>query len=132
MMQEIARLGMWNLTQMICHYLLVGLKPSTLLTMGFWDNNRLDQFWAERMVVPVPEELMSVLMPWYADFKKKVELAQAAGEKVHHSAHGLVKLLPYLALVVVSDALELCSDERNPDYRNNPVHALLLNTMTFR
>lgn len=125
-------MGMWNLTTMIAHYLLVGLKPSTLLTMGFWDNNRLDQFWAERLVVPVPAELLSVLMPWFEDFKKKVQLAQDAGQQVQYSALGMVKLLPILAQVVITDALELCSDERNPAYKQNPVHAMLLNNVTFR
>ena len=132
-LQEIARLGMWNLKALQMFYMLTGLKPSTLLAMGRWDPDKpFDQFWREAFDVIVPERFIHLLFPFYAGFKSQIEDLTAAGTKVYTCARSLAELLPYLAYVVVQDALELCSNGRPEEYKQNPVHQLLLAEQEFR
>lgn len=131
--QEIARLGMWNLTALQLFYMLTGLKPSTLLAMGRWDPNKpFDQYWREAMDVIVPERFIHLLMPFYAPFKADIDALTAAGTPVPTCARSLAELLPFPAYVVVQEALELCGDDRPAKYRENPVHKLLLADQEFR
>lgn len=113
-------------------YLLTGLKASILLAMGGWDKDQPHMYWAERFVCSPSASLVDLLMPWLEPLCTAVEEADAAGKAVHFSARGLLRLLPLLAYVVVQDALELCADGRPAEYRNNPVHRLLLSQPLFR
>lgn len=130
--QEIARLGFWNLCEMQLCYLLTGLKPSILLAMAGWEKDQVSQFWHERFTVPCPASLIELLMPWYSNFKAALVQAEEAGEKVYPSAYGLLKLMPYLCWAVVQDALELCSGDRPAAFKNNPVHQLLMTSNQFK
>lgn len=130
--QEIARLGFWALTEMQLCYLLTGLKAAILLAMGGWDKDQPNMYWAERFMCTPPACLVDVLMPWLKDLRTAVEEADAAGQAVHFSARGLLRLLPLLAYVVVQDALDLCADGRPEKYKANPVHKLLLEQPLFR
>lgn len=131
-LQEIARLGFWALTEMQLCYLLTGLKASILLAMGGWDKDQPNMYWAERFMCSTPASLVDVLMPWLPDLRTAVVEADAAGQPVHFSVRGLLRLLPLLAYVVVQDALELCADGRPEEYKANPVHQLLLKERLFR
>lgn len=113
-------------------YLLTGLKATILLAMGGWDKDQPNMYWAERFMCSVPASLVHLLMPWLQDLKAAVEQADAAGQAVHFSVRGLLRLLPLLAYVVVQDALELCAEGRPEEYQGNPVHALLLSNQLFR
>lgn len=131
--QEIARLGMWNLTALQMFYMLTGLKPSTLLAMGHWDPDKpFDQYWRESLDVIVPARFIDILFPFYNTFKAEIDALTAEGKQVYTCARSLADLLPYLAFVVVQDALELCSDGRPQQYKENPVHKLLLADHEFR
>jgi hypothetical protein len=132
--QEIARLGFWALSEMQLCYLLTGLKASILLAMGGWKKDEPQMYWAERFMCPSPAALVDLLMPWLKDLRDAVDKADAAGaaDEVHFSARGLLRLLPLLAYVVVGDALELCAEGRPAEYRDNPVHKLLLSSDLFR
>jgi hypothetical protein len=113
-------------------YLLTGLEASILLAMGGWDKDQTNMYWAERFMCQPPASFVHLLMPWLQPLQTAVEKADAAGEAVHFSARGILRLLPLLAYVVVQDALELCADGRPEEYRNNPVHRLLLAQPLFR
>lgn len=113
-------------------YLLTGLKASILLAMGGWDKDQPQTYWRERFMVPIPEQLITLLLPCYNDLQAKVKQADAANTRVHFSARGLLKLLPYLAYVAVQDALELCGPDHGTKYHTNPVHKLLLSNDIFR
>ena len=129
-MQTIQRLGLWNLNVMQLHYLMVGMKPSLLLAMGQWEGaaeNKFDTYWRENMMVLVPAELLDLLMPFYKGFKQSIAEMAASNKRVPTSARNLELLFPYLASVVVQDALELAED-----FPANPVHAMLLENSTFR
>lgn len=130
--QEISRLGFWQLSEMQTCYLLTGLKASILLAMGGWDKDEPHSFWAERFLCPVPGSLVTLLMPWYTQLQATVAQADEKGTHVHFSARGILRLLPLLAYVAVQDALELCADGRPAEYRDNPVHSLLLTNSLFR
>jgi len=113
-------------------YLLTGLKASILLAMGGWDKDEPGMYWAERFMCTSPACLVDMLMPWLKDVRAAVEEADAAGKEVHYSVRGVLRLLPLLAYVVVQDALELCADGRPAEYKDNPVHKLLLTSDLFR
>lgn len=113
-------------------YLLTGLKASILLAMGGWDRDDPGSFWAERFLCPVPSSLVDLLMPWYKQLQTTVAQADEKGTHVHFSARGILRLLPVLAYVAVQDALELCADGRPEEYKENPVHSLLLTNSLFR
>ena len=132
--QAIMRMGHWNLSTMAESYLLTGLKPEALLTFGLWPGGpqkQFNQFWAERFLVEVPDCLVQYLVPWLKELQEKADaIAQAAlaGEaKLLQSVKGMCKAVPYLARVVVQDALELADDM--PD---NPVHSMLMEHPEFR
>lgn len=134
-MQDIQAFGGWNLNQMQLHYLLTGLKPLTMMIAGGWpvgNPHNLDQYWRPNMMVLPPAELIYLLMPWLATLEQRVKDADKAGQSVKTSARGLLQLLPYLATVVIQDALELCSPPYREAYRKNPVHRLLMQSETFR
>jgi hypothetical protein len=77
-------------------------------------------------------ELIHLQMPWYAPFYAAIKEADAAGTPVPACARSLAEALPYLGYVVAQEALELCSSGRPEQYRNNPVHQLLLSSPCFR
>lgn len=119
-------MGMWNLDVSAVHYLLCGLKPEVLLAMGMWPEaakKEMQTYWRESFLVAVPQELITLLAPWLDELRTKVEAAKQAPASIR----GFVKLVPYLAWVVVQDALDLA--ERYP---KNPVHAMLLGNEVFR
>jgi len=127
-------MGGWNLNVMQTHYLLAGLNPLTLMIVGGWPvpiPTCFDQFWRPNMMVVPENNLIDLLMPWKARFEAEVKQADAGGVHVPTSARGMLRLLPYLATVVIQDALELCGPDRNPKYRDNPVHKLLLSSDKF-
>ncbi len=75
-------------------------------------------------MMPVPAELVDVLMPWLPNFKQQVQdMGKAAGP----SRRSVLESCEYLANVVVQDAMELC--DAHPTH---PVHALLLGHQRFR
>jgi hypothetical protein len=129
-MQDIKRLGLWNLGVHQAHYLLTGLKPAILLTMGFYQAAAQGEFgvyWRESFMVLVQQELIAYLAPWFYSWNAKVDAAAAAKQPLHPSVLGFQRLVPYLMVVVVQDALELA--EAYPD---NPVHVHLLKHPLFR
>jgi hypothetical protein len=129
--QAIERFGIWgNLTSAQLSYLLTGLKPVTLLAMGFWDGaaqNDFDVYWHERMMVLVPGELINYLFPFLDTLSANICKAREEGKAVPIYVTNLEQRLQYEAFVAVQDALELV--DRAPD---NPVHAMLLKHPTFK
>lgn len=81
-------------------------------------------FWHERFMVEVPLELVEVLMPWLADFKRRVD---AMGDEAGPSRRSVLQACEYLVTVVVQDALELIDD-----YPDHPIHILLKEQQAFR
>jgi len=71
--------------------------------------------------------LAGSLMPWHEPFKQQVEELRARGEHLDQHIQSLERLMPYLAMVVVQDALELA--EEAPE---NPVHKMLLQHPIFK
>lgn len=88
----------------------------------------LNMFWRPEMEVIPPSALIEHVMPWLPTFQQRVE---AGGSDVPGSAHGVAQLLPYLATVVIQDALELCFPPSNEMFRADPVHKLLLQSPGF-
>jgi hypothetical protein len=135
-MQTIMRIGHWNLNTCQVDYLLTGLKPEGLLAYGMWPGAAQKEFglyFSERFMVTVPMELVYLLMPWLKELEAKADvlyraaLNNGSSSKVLSSVQIMAKVMPYLAMVVVQDALELA--EKFPD---NPVHEILLQNAQFR
>jgi hypothetical protein len=132
-LQEIARFGMWNLTQLQARYLLTGLKPATLLAIGGWDTQQpFDQYWRAWFMTMIKEEIIHLLLPWFAAYKERIAACDAAGTAVPVCARAVLQWAPYLAYVAAQQALELCSGDRPEKYKDNPVHKLLLGSLCFR
>lgn len=132
--QEIARFCNWNLSAMQTKYMLTSLKPSSLLAYGGWPSAQpFTMYWREGLEVVVPAHLIDLLMPWLSGFTTATNTANKTKDGgAPTCANSLVLLLPYLASVVVQDALDLCSAERPDAYKANPVHVLLLADASFR
>ena len=124
-------MGQWGkMTSAQLSYLLTGLKPSTLLAMAFWEGaaeKEFDVFWHERFMPLVCGDLIHHLFPFLPTFEANIAKAQAAGKAVPAHVLAARQWLPYEAMVVVQDALELV--DMSPE---NPAHKLLLQHNTFR
>ena len=89
---------------------------------------KLNTFWRAEMEVIPSANLIHHLMPWLPAFEQQVK---DGGDAVPVSESGLLKLLPYLATVVIQDALELCYPPSDEALRADPVHRLLLQSAEF-
>lgn len=66
--QLIARLGRWLRDALHDSYLLF-FKPEGLLAASGWDKDKRGAFWAERMQMVVPSELVDVVFPFLKGLK---------------------------------------------------------------
>ena len=124
--QVIARMGAWLYDAMYRSYLLF-FKPEGLLAAGGWPGaaqKQFDTFWAARFCVDVPPELIQLLLPILPGLRREV---RELGAKAGNSKKSIVKVLEYLAIVVVQDALELAAN-----FPQQPAHALLLQDPMFQ
>jgi hypothetical protein len=102
-------------------------KADGLLALAGWPHaagKDFTHFWAERFCVPVHQELVSILFPFLPTLRKQVA---DLGKRATGSMLALPKVLSYLGVVVVQDALELAEE-----FPSNPVHKLLLRQPLFR
>jgi hypothetical protein len=132
LLQSIRRMGRWSKDAMSKSYLHY-FKPDALLAVGNWPNGDYGRsFWAERMMVPVPEELVLVVFPFLTEVEQQVQRLVDA-KKARASMLSIMSLLRYLAVVVVQDALELTSPSSHGDFAfdDHPVHLLLRDHETF-
>ena len=122
-MQVIARAGHWLPDAMHKSYLKF-YKPEQLLASGEWPIDKPHAlFWAPRFMMQVPERLIDLIFPFLRPLQQKVASMGSAARPSHQA---VPKVLHYLAIALIQDALELA--ERFPD---DPAHKLLLNDTDF-
>ena len=99
-------------------------KPEGLLGSGDWPIDKPHGlFWAPRFMVEIPERLFDLIYPFLPSLKLSIASLGSAAKPSHLA---VPKVLQYLGLVVVQDALELA--EEFPD---DPIHKLLMNDGGF-
>ncbi|KAK9832145.1 hypothetical protein WJX74_000604 [Apatococcus lobatus] len=121
--EVIARAGRW-LDDVMCKSYLPFYTPEGLLASGGWPIDKPPGlFWAPRFMVVIPARLVDLIYPFLPSLKLKIASLGSAAKPSHLA---VPKVLQYLGLVVVQDALELA--EEFPD---DPIHRLLMNDGGF-
>ena len=123
LVQVIARAGRWLGDAMYKSYLHF-YKPEGLLGSGDWPIDKPHAlFWAPRFMMVIPQRLVHLIYPFLPALQQKIASLGSAARPSHLA---VPKVLQYLGVVLVQDALELA--EEFPD---DPVHRLLLNDGEF-
>lgn len=98
-------MGQWNQSVVEKTY-LHWFTPKLVLGGGGWPIDKLDEFWAPRFVMELPESLLVKMYPFFPTLAAQLkELEDARVECT--SVRSMVECLRYLAEVVFQDALDL-------------------------
>eukprot|EP00775_Hariotina_reticulata_P005326 gene5326-5562_t len=122
----ILRMGKWLHQAMYTHYLSF-FKTEGLLAMGRWPHAQkkdFSHFWHERFEMDIPSSMLSLVFPFLPELKKQLEEVP----KVLPSMTSVVDVLEFLAVVLVTDAVDLLSRGK---FMDHPVHRLLLDDPVF-
>ena len=103
MLQVIMRHGRWQFSTAMFQSYLMFFKIEGLLASGSWPGaaeKDFGMFFSPRFCVEVPESLIAYVFPWYDSFRQAVA---DLGEDAQPSELSLLKVIPYLATVLVQD-----------------------------
>ena len=128
-LQVIMRHGRWQFSTAMFQSYLMFFKIEGLLASGNWPGaaeKDFGMFFAPRFCVEVSPSLIACVFPWFETFRQAVA---ELGRDAQPSHLTLVKVIPYLATVLVQDSLELAASER---YAEDPVHKYLRADEEFR
>ena len=129
---EIARIGGWN-NEVVSQIYLAGYSAKMILAMGNWPeagSGDLKQYWAERLLMPMPPELMQVIYPFTPNLEAQILEAKNKNMSIK-SAESVYDSLHWFATVIFQDALDLIPATTARGGPLNPCHQKLMNTPIF-
>lgn len=134
-LESIQRAGGWKQDSFGTAYIVFGHNPQALLSIALWRSDRVDYqcYYAPRMRIAVPIELVRHAWPGLEEFMAEVEeavAAAAAGDKskadIAASKH-LARVFYAVITIAIQDAIELADT-----YPHNPFIADMNQHPLFR